>query len=64
MAQQVCANDLVVFSVGAPACPQCGSTERVEQDSPEHEALLAERTKPAAKKATPKQPGDEAPKSP
>lgn len=41
MALWVCVNDRVPYSVGAPACPECGSTEHVEQDSPEHEALLS-----------------------
>lgn len=54
MALWVCKSDGVQYSVGAPACPECGSTEHVEQDSPEHEALLAEKAapkKPAARQA-------------
>ncbi|HEV7651336.1 MAG TPA: hypothetical protein VGP26_24565 [Actinophytocola sp.] len=43
MALLVCTNDGVLHSVGSEACPQCGCTERVEQGSPEHEALLAAR---------------------
>lgn len=41
MALQVCTNDLVPHAVGMPACPECGCTTSVLQDSPEHEALLA-----------------------
>jgi hypothetical protein len=40
MASWVCKRDRVAYAVGMPACPQCGSTEHVEDYSPEHEALL------------------------
>lgn len=53
---QVCTNDLVPHAVGMPACPECGCTTAVLQDSPEHEALLADRAAP--KKPAPKRPGD------
>lgn len=56
MALWVCKNDGVAYSVGAPACPECGSTEHVEQDSKEHQALLAARAAP--KKTTAKPTGD------
>jgi hypothetical protein len=63
MAQWVCVNDCVPYSVGALACPQCGSTEHVEENSPEHQALLVARGEldPAdvAAPAAPR-PGDEA----
>lgn len=62
MALWVCRNDGVQYSVGARACPECGSTEHVEQDSPEHEALLAEKAsprKPAVKQSGEK-PGEAA----
>lgn len=37
----ICCDCTAAYSVGAPRCPQCGSTRCVEQGSPEHEALLA-----------------------
>lgn len=46
----ICCDCTTAYSVGAPKCPQCGSTSFVEQGSPEHLALLA----PAPAKAKPK----------
>lgn len=46
MALLVCTTDLVPHAVGSPACPECGCTVRIEQGSPEHEALLAEKAAP------------------
>lgn len=37
----ICVKCQTPHSVGSPACPQCGETKRVEQGSPEHQALLA-----------------------
>lgn len=37
----ICCDCTTAYSVGAPACPQCGSTNAVEQGSPEHEAMQA-----------------------
>lgn len=51
MATVACAKDDVRFAVGEAACPQCGSTDAFEAGSPEHEAALAERAKPAPKKS-------------
>lgn len=45
MALWVCTADGVAYSVGAPACPQCGTTSHVEQGSEEHEALMPKITK-------------------
>jgi hypothetical protein len=41
MALLVCTKDLVPHAVDSPCCPECGCVDRVEQGSPEHEALLA-----------------------
>jgi hypothetical protein len=62
MALWVCVNDGVAYSVGAPACPECGSTEHVEQDSPEHQALLVARGEvdPGDAVPTGARPGDDA----
>lgn len=39
----VCCDCTTAYSVGASRCPQCGSTNAVEQGSPEHETWLAAR---------------------
>lgn len=41
-----CAADGVEYSVGAPACPQCGATRRYETGSPEHLAAIEAAAKP------------------
>ncbi|HEY0638392.1 MAG TPA: SAP domain-containing protein [Pseudonocardiaceae bacterium] len=43
MALWICTNDEVAYSVGAPRCPECGSTEYVEQGSEEHEMAKSTR---------------------
>lgn len=35
MAAWVCRGCTAVYSVGAPACPQCGSSEHAEQGVPD-----------------------------
>jgi hypothetical protein len=59
MATRTCAADGVEFSVGAPGCPQCGSTRHYETGSPDHlaaveAAIEAERENAARSKRAPK----------
>lgn len=41
----ICLDCTTAYSVGAPGCPQCGSTNAVEQGGLEHEAWQA-KSKP------------------
>lgn len=40
----ICKSCGTAYSVGAPKCPHDGATEYVEEGSPEHAGLIAEKT--------------------
>jgi uncharacterized OB-fold protein len=53
MALAICTSCTTAYAPGVPKCPQCASSEHVEQGSPEHLDMLTPapvkaKTKPAA----------------